>query len=224
MKSTLSVLFLSLAFGIVSIGHAEVVSFQIAVEVETVYDPNDFLDSSIVVNDILTGVLQYDTALPDDSPNPNYGNYHSTAPEDNFVKGTNGSFGSFNTTLFLNATVIDGMSGSPDELHFFASGDTTPSLLWLVDYVDVDIDLIGTSDTVISNDGLPTNLDLNDFSSAMVYFSSDRYDDMAGGWVTDFSVAANITSITRVVPEPTSLLLTCSVLGIVGASYRRRKA
>lgn len=30
--------------------------------------------------------------------------------------------------------------------------------------------------------------------------------------------------LTTPVPEPTSLLLTCSVLGIVGTSYRRRKA
>ncbi|NOY41598.1 MAG: PEP-CTERM sorting domain-containing protein [Planctomycetes bacterium] len=197
---------------------ANLVAFEITATVDTVYDPLGLLGGSVLVGDTLTGILQYDLLLVDNEFDVDLGLYFSSLTGNNFINGTNGTIGNFETIDFMDIRVENGYIPGEDSITFIATGDTNPSALAApnIDYVDLEIVLRDDDGTVFSDDSLPATLDLADFETAQVFFSAE---DVSLNFA--FDVEASITSITPI-PEPSTLLL--GALAGVGLLVRRRRA
>lgn len=218
MKITTVTTLLLVAFFCAPATGSNLVTFQITATVDTVVDPLDVLGGNILVGDTMTGILQYDLDLTDDDPDGNYGIYFSDPPGDNFIEGSNGASGNFETIDYFEAVVSNGYFGV-DLISFSASGDTTPSAIAhpSVEWVDLDILLTDTDSTVFSGDSLPASLNLADFEEKQLILSGERWDEDISDYATTFEVFATITTI----PEPNTLLL--GALASVGLLMRSRK-
>lgn len=220
MRMTSSVQLLFLAAVCAPAYGANLVTFNITAVVDSVDDPFGVINGNILPGDALTGVLQYDLDLPDSDPDPNYGSFSADPPGDNFINGSNAGSSFFETILFFDIYTENDPLFS-DSIEFFASGDTTPSLLAhpLVDYVDVDILLVDDDQTALINNAPPSTLNLDDFEIAFFSLSGDSFDADTGMYFTPFYVMASITDISRV-PEPAGLVFIA--LGLSLAAIRRR--
>jgi len=219
MKTTVVTSLLLLALFCTPANGTNLVAFEITATVDLVSDPLGVLSGSIAVNDTLTGILQYDLDLVDGRADANLGSYLAVPLVDNFINGTNGATGNFETTVSLEITVGDDFGS--DQINFSASGDTIPSAIAVsgIDFVEIDIILQDTDETAFSDDSLPATLDLADFEEASLSF-------LAGGSSSSSLasfVQATITSITPTtpVPEPSTLLL--GAMAGLGMLARRRK-
>ena len=76
-KTKLSVLFFLLFF-LVSVCHAELVTFEVSATVYDVYDPNNVLQGKIPVNGTISGTYTFDVSVADNDPSPDYGMYIQT--------------------------------------------------------------------------------------------------------------------------------------------------
>jgi hypothetical protein len=207
MKTTTALGVLFASFLHYSVIGSDLVTYNITATVVSVDDPLGLLVGSVDVEDTLTGVLQYDLSInmADDDPSPNSSSRLVSPPGDNFLQGTNGASGFFETIdFFFASTENDADDG--DFLAFIATGDTTPSTLSFpgADYVDLEVMLHDSDGTVLSNDLLPASLDLADFEGAELFLSSEGSTAEPPYYFLLYEVRALITSITAVsAPDPT---------------------
>lgn len=196
---------------------APLVRYEARATVDFVNDPFNVLAGLIQPGDTLTGLFQYDLALPDQDPSVEFGFYDGVPLSDNFISGTRGSGDFFETQLFFDISVENDVV---DRVELFASGDTIPSTLAApgIDFVDLQVILQDDDGTALSSDALPTDFNLADYETAVVYLSAET-----SGPVPQivYEVEAIIDSITRtVVPEPQSLALLASAAAIVAGGRR----
>lgn len=221
MTTKLDRIFLSSVFLLASaIPATAEMTIRVDVEatVDNVFDPVDILGDTVLVGDSLEGLVQYSTGLTDLDPDPTIGFYDGVPIEENFMEGSNEASGFFQTTLFFDVTVSDGVNGS-DVIEFFASGDTTPSTLDVagIQFVDLVLTLTDTDGTVLQDDSLPTNFDLADFESAQIVLSGEDSQDFV------YFVEASITSLSiTAIPEPGSSFAMLIVAGSVAIRRRPR--
>ncbi|TWT36734.1 hypothetical protein KOR34_16740 [Posidoniimonas corsicana] len=200
MKNTIAGLALSLALPLAA--EAQLVAYTITAEVIDVDDPFEILGDAVQLEDILTGVMQYDLSLADESDDPSIGSFSADAPSDNYINGTNGASGNFETLDFFGAYVEDNAPWGADYLLFYGSGDTTPSALEhpAVEYIDLDVELIDYDQDALSSDALPGSIDLADFEEANLFLTGEWFNPETLNYEFSFSVEAIITALTPVGP------------------------
>lgn len=199
---------------------APLVRYEVNATVDFIDDPNGLLTGLVQLGDPLTGILQYDLALPDTDASPTTGFYEATSLSENFIAGSNVG-GEFFETLSLFDVFVD--NDVADVLEFFASGDTIPSTLAVpgIGFVDLQVILVDDEGTALSSDALPTNLNLADFESAVVVLSADCDTSPVQ---TVYLVEATINSIRQTaIPEPHSLALLALGAAVASGSRRRPK-
>lgn len=171
---------------------APLVQFEVTAIVDYVNDPLDLLGGTIQQGETLKGLIQFDLALPDEDPSPSIGFYDGDPLSDNFISGANETNDFFVSDSFFDITVEN---DEFDRVDFFASGDTIPSTLAApeVDFVDLQVLLFDEDGTALNDTALPTELNLDDYEVAVVFFSAE-----GGGINPEFvyEVEAFITSIS----------------------------
>ena len=209
-------LVLSLALALTSVSaHAIPLTFDISGNITSVSDNSSLLDGSIVVGGTFSGVFTYDSSLPDTISDPS-------------VYSSGGGRSSITSTLTVGNYVFQSNSGGVD---LFLHDQSTDTLFFMFPYVSNPFIDLGSnsgrlnairftadSGTAFPDDSLPTSLDLNDFSSAVIDLFGDNGPDNPS-----FSVLGDITSLRSVsLPEPGTLGLLG--FGLLGSVWLRRRS
>jgi hypothetical protein len=130
----------------------------------TVTDAGNIAGVSALVGDTITGEFSYESSTPDSNPSDStdgaYVNFGIRPPLKVTLPSGSIAFDSYTTVEVTVDTEINVAAGAPDP--------TVPGS-------NLDHDIIFTlkpTSTALATDALPTNIDLNDFDSAIGKFSS----------------------------------------------------
>ena len=193
---------------------ATLVNVNISGNLTSVLDVDSLLDGSILVGGAFSGSFSYDSSLADTVSDPTVFSSGGLSSSITSVMTVG------NYTFQASSGTSDLQNQSTDTLHFLLPYTSNP-------FIDLGsnpgraifLNFSDNSGTVFFDDVLPSNLNLNNFSSNSITFFGD-----SGPGNPLFSAGGTITSISTPstsIPEPGTLALF--VIGLAGLGFMRRK-
>lgn len=229
MKSLIQVLAAGLICCVGSVAQATIITYNYQAKVisSNYASQRDGIGTPVAIDDILTGVIQYDTAAALDTYQPYPASYEETHIYDAglndyisyFDKATGSTFASIPASWAGNAYVTDGKKFAT------ISGSDTFEISHITSVVGGTVQmkfyLYNSSGTAFQSAALPTHLDLAAFQSAYlqgIFRNSGETESMG--------FLARLTSLEREgadVPEPsTAFLFAIAAGGLFGLHKLRR--
>lgn len=190
-------------FGMVGMGNAEVISFNIQGNITKVYDNEGYINASISEGDTFTGTLTYDTAKVDSEPNTGFGRYEYDSVPNGISVTINGlTFQTDPEDVNFQILVVD-VGPAGDEFYATSSSENSFPVVPTNPYERIEWHL-STDPSYLPDDSLPTTLDLSSWCSTycsnLFYIQSGE----AGAYTTpDYRIEGTITAISlHSIPQP----------------------
>jgi len=222
-----------LAISLSGRAQAELITYSFTGTINQPYTDNATLPSSVTYGAAFTGFVTYDTSVANGfSTNPNIGAYDNALVDLQITVGSstftlaqvqseystrsNGIFVYYNYAIGTNnyEDSIQAEGGSSDSSN---PNDIKQSQL------QFSLTDTGANPTALTSTALPTSLSLSSFNQGGGFsYQDNSYNQSTGATISDASFSGTFTSLTPVVPEPSSILLLAIGAGCLLAASRRR--